>query len=221
MPSSCRVISVTIPEDTADETLAALEQFLSKHRLEHRFKEELTRRGATGGTAHCMIGASSGIEETRRRIERLAQVSSTVLITGETGTGKELVAALIHEHGPRRDRPFVAINCSAIPDTLIESELLGHERGAFTGAVSRRKGLIEAADGGTLFLDEIGDMDLRAQTRLLRVIEHHQVTRLGGSETVPVDVRIIAATHRDLERMIADEQFREDLYYRLNVASIH
>jgi transcriptional regulator with GAF, ATPase, and Fis domain len=142
------------------------------------------------------------------------------LIRGETGTGKELIARAIYQHSDRANAPFIAINCAAIPETLLESELFGHERGAFTGADARRIGRFEQADHGTIFLDEIGDMTLGTQAKLLRVLQEKTLQRLGGKETVPVDVRLIAATHRDLETAIRGKQFREDLYYRLNVVAI-
>ena len=145
----------------------------------------------------------------------------TVLVQGESGTGKELVARAVHNGGPRRSRPFVAINCAGIPDTLLESELFGYERGAFTGAVTMKKGRFEVADGGTIFLDEIGEMPMHLQSKILRTLETRQIDRVGGTEPVSVDVRIISATHRDLEQMVAEGQFREDLYYRLAVFPVH
>jgi transcriptional regulator with GAF, ATPase, and Fis domain len=152
-----------------------------------------------------------------KEIGRVASRPVTVLIRGETGTGKELIARAIYQHSDRAQAPFVAINCAAIPETLLESELFGHERGAFTGADSRRIGRFEQADRGTIFLDEIGDMTLGTQAKLLRVMQEKTLQRLGGKETISVDARVIAATHRDLEAAIREKQFREDLYYRLNV----
>ncbi|HYO70723.1 MAG TPA: sigma-54 dependent transcriptional regulator, partial [Archangium sp.] len=146
---------------------------------------------------------------------------ATVLVRGESGTGKELVARAIHRASPRMDGPFVSVNCAALPSSLLESELFGFERGAFTGAHARRKGLIETAEGGTLFLDEIGDMSLEAQARLLRVLQEREITRIGGRETVKVDLRVISATHRDLDAMASSGQFRSDLLYRLAVIPIH
>jgi len=147
----------------------------------------------------------------------VAPFDSNVLVLGESGTGKEMVARAIHEHSPRRGKPFVAINCGAIPAELLESELFGHEKGAFTGAISARKGRFEMAEGGTLFLDEIGDMSLPMQVKLLRVLQERAYERVGGNKTQHCDVRIIAATHRNLEQSIAEDRFREDLYYRLSV----
>ncbi|MBS0481809.1 MAG: sigma-54-dependent Fis family transcriptional regulator [Proteobacteria bacterium] len=167
-----------------------------------------------------LVGRSSAMQAVYRMITRVLRNDLTVLILGESGTGKELVAEAIHQLGHRKDGPFVAVNTAAIPAELIESELFGHEKGAFTGAVARHAGKFEQAHGGTLFLDEIGDMPLQAQTRLLRALQSGSVRRVGGREEVEVDVRIIAATNRDLEPMIAAGQFREDLYYRLNVVPI-
>lgn len=144
----------------------------------------------------------------------------TVMITGESGTGKELVARSIHRHSHRASKPFVAINCSAIPETLIESELFGHERGAFTGATGQRLGKFEVCDGGTIFLDEIGDMTSATQTKILRVLQEGEIQRVGSSETLKVNVRVIAATNKNLELLVKEKAFREDLYYRLNVVRL-
>ncbi len=165
-------------------------------------------------------GRSSQISRVRELIEQVAPHNSTVLITGESGTGKEVVARSIHENSSRADMPFVPINCGAIPAELLESELFGHEKGSFTGALSSRKGRFEMAEGGTLFLDEIGDMPMEAQTRLLRVLQEGTFTTVGGSRSIKADVRIIAATHRDLDRLIQQGLFREDLYFRLNVVPL-
>jgi len=153
-------------------------------------------------------------------VEKVADTESTVLVNGESGTGKELVARALHEHSPRSTRPFVAVNCAALPESLVEAELFGHERGAFTGAEQRRLGRFEAAHQGTLFLDEIGDLPIPTQVKLLRVLQSRVIERLGSMRPVEVDVRIIAATSRDLESMVARGTFREDLYYRLNVFPI-
>jgi DNA-binding NtrC family response regulator len=170
---------------------------------------------------HRMIGESLVMREIRAAIGRIATTDSNVLVTGETGTGKELVAELIHRNSPRAHQPFVCINCAAIPDTLLESELFGYERGSFTGAYSAAKGKLKFGDGGTIFLDEIGDMSPYAQAKILRVIESRELQRLGGKENIPLNVRFIAATNKDLEQSVSEKTFRKDLYYRLNVAGIH
>ena len=164
-----------------------------------------------------IVGRTDGILEVIERIHMLAPVNSTVLITGESGTGKELAARGIHRFSPRRGKPFIAVNCAAIPETLLESELFGHEKGAFTGATSRRRGMFELADQGTLLLDEIGEMPLPLQTRLLRVLETQRFMRVGGDSEISVNVRVITATNRDLRQAVAEGTFRRDLYYRLNV----
>jgi DNA-binding NtrC family response regulator len=164
-----------------------------------------------------IIGRSGALLYVLDLAARAAQTSTTVLIRGETGTGKELVAKAIHFNSPRKDKPFVTINCSAIPHDLLESELFGHLRGAFTGAAAHKKGKVEMADGGTLFLDEIGDLPPSLQVKLLRLIQQGEIEKIGASATLQVDVRIVAATHRNLERMVEDGSFREDLYYRLAV----
>ncbi len=168
-----------------------------------------------------IIGEAPAMQEVFRAIGRLSQSNITVLINGESGTGKELVARALHRHSPRRAEPFIALNMAAIPKDLMESELFGHEKGAFTGANAMRRGRFEQADGGTLFLDEIGDMPAETQTRLLRVLADGEFYRVGGHTPVKVDVRIIAATHQDLERLVDNRSFREDLFHRLNVIRIH
>ena len=168
-----------------------------------------------------IIGESPAMQEVFRAIGRLSQSHITVLINGESGTGKELVAHALHRHSPRGSKPFIALNMAAIPKDLIETELFGHEKGAFTGANSQRQGRFEQANGGTLFLDEIGDMPFETQTRLLRVLADGEFYRVGGHIPVRVDVRIVAATHQDLEKLVNDGRFREDLYHRLNVIRIH
>ena len=167
-----------------------------------------------------IIGSSSGLRHVLEMVETVACGDSTVLLLGETGTGKELVARAIHRHSPRRDRPFVKLNCAAIPTGLLESELFGHERGSFTGAIAQKIGRLELADQGSLFLDEIGDIRLELQPKLLRVLQEREFERLGSTRTQKVDVRVVAATHRDLEGMILEKQFRSDLYYRVNVFPI-
>ncbi|PNU21536.1 nitrogen regulation protein NR(I) [Geothermobacter hydrogeniphilus] len=164
-----------------------------------------------------IIGNSQPMQEVYKQLGRIAPSDITVLITGESGTGKELVARAIHFNSPRLGKPFLAINCAAIPRDLLESELFGHEKGAFTGASERKAGKFEQADGGTLFLDEIGDMSLDLQAKLLRVLQEKELTRTGGSQTLQVNVRIVAATNQNLKRKVADKEFREDLFYRLNV----
>lgn len=168
-----------------------------------------------------IIGEAPAMQEVFRAIGRLSQSNITVLINGESGTGKELVARALHRHSPRRNEPFIALNMAAIPKDLMESELFGHEKGAFTGAATQRQGRFEQANGGTLFLDEIGDMPAETQTRLLRVLADGEFYRVGGHTPVKVDVRIIAATHQDLENLVTDNRFREDLFHRLNVIRIH
>ncbi len=167
-----------------------------------------------------LVGASRSIARVRDMMSQVADKEVTVLITGESGTGKEVVARNLHFHSPRKDKPFVPINCGAIPGELLESELFGHEKGAFTGAISARAGRFELAAGGTIFLDEIGDMPLPMQVKILRVLQERTFERVGGSKQIEADVRVIAATHRDLEKMIEEGTFREDLYYRLNVFPI-
>jgi len=177
-------------------------------------------RGTNAKIPETMIGRSQAMHGVFKEIGRVAAKPVTVLIRGETGTGKELVARAVHRYSDRADKPFIVVNCVAIPETLLESELFGHEQGAFTGAQSRRIGKFEQADGGTIFLDEIGDMNLSMQAKLLRVLQEKAIQRLGGNETLSVDIRVIAATHRELERSAETSQFREDLYYRLNDAVI-
>ena len=167
-----------------------------------------------------IIGQSRAMQTVYKAIGRVAQTDATVLIRGESGTGKELVARAIYQHGTRSDKPFLIINCVAIPETLLESELFGYEKGAFTGAAQKHIGKIEQAHGGTVFLDEIGDMPLSIQAKILRLLQEKSIERLGGEEPIPVDVRIIAATHQNLEKAIGDGKFREDLYFRLKVVTI-
>ncbi|HEU4724546.1 MAG TPA: sigma-54 dependent transcriptional regulator [Candidatus Eisenbacteria bacterium] len=174
------------------------------------------RRGET----HPIVGDSPAVRRLLHEIAVAGERSARVLIEGENGTGKELVARALHAASPRRDRPFIAVNCAAIPDELIESELFGHERGAFTGATQARRGRFEEAHGGTLFLDEVGDLSPRAQTKLLRVLQEQELTRVGGNRSIKVDVRVIAATNRGLASLVKEGRFRDDLYYRLAVVPI-
>ncbi|OGJ96777.1 MAG: Fis family transcriptional regulator, partial [Candidatus Raymondbacteria bacterium RifOxyC12_full_50_8] len=183
-------------------------------------RDELQSLKEKEGNRYRIVGTGSAVERMEQQIAKVAPTPGRVLITGQSGSGKELVAYAIHRQSQRASGPFVKINCAAIPQNLIESELFGHERGSFTGAVSLKKGKFETAHLGTLFLDEIGDMDLNTQTKVLRVIQEGEFERVGGIKTIKVDVRIVAATHRDLEAMIAARTFREDLYYRLNVVPI-
>ncbi len=168
-----------------------------------------------------MVGQSSAVREMRRSMERAAAADCAVLITGETGTGKELVAEFIHSHSPRSNKPFVCVNCAAIPESLLESELFGHTKGAFTGAESVRDGLLTSADGGTIFLDEIGDMSLVAQAKILRVLEKKEVCRLGGTERRRLNIRFVAATNQNVAAMADQGTFRKDLLFRLNVVQLH
>jgi len=169
---------------------------------------------------HNLIGESDAIENVRSMIAKVARSQAPVHISGESGTGKELVARMIHEAGPRRDAPFVPINCGAIPTELMESEFFGHQRGSFTGAISDKLGLVQTAEGGTLFLDEVADLPLHMQVKLLRVIQEKAIRPVGSATEIPVDVRILSATHRNLEELVADGEFREDLYYRINVIEL-
>ncbi|MBI2461302.1 MAG: sigma-54-dependent Fis family transcriptional regulator [Candidatus Rokubacteria bacterium] len=181
-----------------------------------RFRQELRERYRFEN----IVGLSPQMVEVYRLVARAAVTDATVLIQGETGTGKELIARAIHYGSSRADRPFVPVDCTALPEALFESELFGHERGAFTGAVTTKRGLFEAAHGGTIFLDEVGDLPLALQAKLLRVLQERQIRRVGGGETIPVDVRVLAATNRDLKRRVEAEEFREDLYYRLSVVTM-
>lgn len=202
-----------------EEMGVVLRRALEKRQLQREL-QALRERVRQQYTVSNMIGQSPGMGEVFRLIHKLAPTDATVFITGESGTGKELVAEAIHMQSPRRERPFIPLNCAAVPEGLLESELFGHEKGAFTGAVARKPGKFELADEGTLFLDEIGDMNFHLQAKILRILEKKNFERVGGTHTVQVNVRIIAATHRNLQQLVEQGTFREDLYYRLNVVSI-
>jgi DNA-binding NtrC family response regulator len=203
-----------------EELLHVLESALEQRRLRSEnayLRQQLEQRDGLPG----IVGRSRAIRELCQMIESVAPSGATVLITGETGTGKEVVARAIHQTSPRRHHRFVALNCSAIPETLLEAELFGHARGAFTGAIAARQGRLEQADRGTLFLDEVGTMTMGLQQKLLRVLQEREFERVGENRSVKVDVRVLAATNSDLSRMVADGTFREDLFYRLNVIPLH
>ncbi|MFO7857732.1 MAG: sigma-54 dependent transcriptional regulator [Ectothiorhodospiraceae bacterium] len=202
-----------------DELLLTVDRALKQARMQRQnaaLKADLNRDYPVSG----IVGQCRAMHEVFDRINRVAPTSTTVLVLGESGTGKELVARALHDRSTRADGPMITVNCAAIPDTLIEAELFGHEKGAFTGAVGARKGLVESADGGTLFLDEIGELPLAAQARLLRVLQEGEIRRVGASRSLHVDVRLVAATHRDLGRLVAEGGFREDLYFRIHVMEI-
>jgi len=205
------------PFDVGD-MLKIIDQAVSAGRMMHQ-QVQMGAGPETGG-ADVIIGQSPAMQKVYKAIGRVAPTDATVLIRGESGTGKELVARAIYQHSQRAGKPFLVINCVAIPETLLESELFGYERGAFTGAASRRVGKFEQAHGGTVFLDEIGDMPMSIQAKILRLLQERSVERLGGQQPIDVDVRIIAATNRDLEGALEEERFREDLYYRLKVVTI-
>jgi len=203
-----------------DRMLTAVRNALEIGEL-RRENRDLKRASSSSIESEPLIGSSVALAEVRALIDQAAPSDARILITGENGTGKELIAKSIHAKGKRSGRPFVEVNCAAIPDTLLESELFGHEKGAFTDAISRRAGRFEVADGGTLFLDEVADLSLPAQAKVLRVLQEMRFERLGGEKTVSVDVRVIAATNKDIHAEIAAGRFREDLYFRLAVVPIH
>jgi DNA-binding NtrC family response regulator len=196
-----------------------LDRALAQQRLLERSRR-LERQVSSPGRLGGLIGGSAPMQELFRMLRQVGATRANVLITGESGTGKELVARALHEISPRRDAPFLALNCAALPESLMESELFGHEKGAFTGALARREGCFELAHGGSLLLDELGDMPLPLQAKLLRVLEDGRVRRLGSNREVEVDVRVIAATNKDLQQMVRDGDFREDLYFRINVLQL-
>ena len=189
-------------------------------RVSSALQDDITRADEVESVVPGMIGSCAPMQELFRRIRKVAMTNSTVLINGESGTGKELVAQAIHKLSSRQHAEMISVNCAAIPENLIESELFGHEKGAFTGATSTRTGLVEAADGGTLFLDEIGELPLEAQARLLRVLQENEIRKVGSVQSRKVDVRLVAATHRDLKQLVNEGDFREDLFYRINVMTL-
>src|ERR1043166_1472139 len=204
-----------------DEVLVLVKRAMDSRKLSRDFrelKEEVKKRFEPGVN---IIGTSSSMQKVYKTIGQVVDTQATILILGESGTGKELVAKTIHYNSPRWNQPFVAINCAAIPRDLLESELFGHEKGSFTGALDRRLGKFELAEGGTLFLDEVADIPLELQTKLLRVLQDHEFSRAGGRETMKADVRIVAATNQDLEKAVAEKRFREDLYFRLKVIPVY
>ena len=210
---------LTKPFDIEELRLVVI-KVLTTQELEQEVRY-LRAQVANSYSFHNLVGKSPAMREIYSKIEQIADTHATVLITGESGTGKELVARALHYNSARKDRPFIAINCASIPDTLIESELFGHEKGSFTGALARRVGKVELAHSGTLFLDEVGDLGPPTQAKVLRFLQEREFVRVGGSETIKVDVRIVAATNKVLEDLIRREEFREDLYYRINVISLH
>ncbi len=202
-----------------DELLIVMERVLERQRLQREsgiLRERLSERHRL----HNIVGSCAAMQRVLETVVQVAPSRASVLITGESGTGKELIAAAIHEHSPRKGGPFVKLHCAALADSLLESELFGHERGAFTGAAGRRDGRFHQADGGTLFLDEIGEIPASTQVKLLRFLQEREFERVGGNQTIKVDVRIVAATNRDLAQLVREGKFREDLYYRLNVVSV-
>ena len=217
----CLTLVDSTMRTTAEAEAARLRSALAESERARAKGAALEEERAADETAgYEMVGTSPGLARVRAQVARVAPTDTTVLIHGETGSGKELVARSVHAHSKRRARAFIAVNCAALPESLIESELFGHEKGAFTGADRRRLGKFELADGGTLFLDEVAEMPLPAQAKLLRVIQEGSLERVGGAETVRVNVRLLAATHRDLARQVERGRFREDLFYRLNVFRI-
>jgi two-component system response regulator HydG len=209
------------PDLLRTKVASALELFATRARVQklEAFTETLSKDSAARvGTS--LIGDSEPMQRLHAQIRKAAAANATVLVHGESGTGKELVARMLHDGSSRRDGPFIITHCAALAETLLESELFGHERGAFTGAVKRKLGRFELADGGTIFLDEIGEISASVQTKLLRVLQQHEIQRVGGEDTVKVDVRVVCATHRDLKAEVAAGRFREDLYYRLHVVPL-
>src|SRR6516162_1159729 len=229
-PSNYDTVDVGFLQHVANQVAVAVENALAFQEIEAAFREiealkdQLAKENAyleeEARTQHNfgeVVGESASLRRVLKDVETVAPTGSTVLVRGETGTGKELIARALHELSPRKARTFVKLNCAAIPTGLLESELFGHEKGAFTGAVSPKAGRFELAHQGTLFLDEVGDIPLELQPKLLRVLQEQEFEHLGGTKTIKVDVRLVAATHRDLAKMVAEGRFREDLFYRLNV----
>ncbi|MES2606941.1 MAG: sigma-54 dependent transcriptional regulator [Pseudomonadota bacterium] len=202
-----------------EEILSTLSRVIGSDQKNRNKSRRQPRPGEEPVTG--MVGSCPAMQELFRRIRKVAQTTSSVLIQGESGTGKELVARALHESSSRRDSALISVNCAAIPENLIESELFGHEKGSFTGATATRTGLVEAANNGTLFLDEIGELPLEAQARLLRVLQEHEIRKVGSVQSQKVDVRLVAATHRDLKQFVREGRFREDLFYRINVMPLH
>ena len=211
---------VTKPFDL-DDVLITIRRVLDHSALQKEVTQLRQQVAQVSPRAGEIIGSSAAIVNVFKEIGRVAKTNSTVLIMGESGTGKELVAKAIHQHSDRRNGPFIVVNCAALPENLIESELFGYEKGAFTGALNRKAGKFESAQGGTIFLDEIGELPLQMQPRLLRVLQEHAFERLGGTQSIAVDFRVIAATNRDLEEEVTAGQFRNDLYFRLSVVPIY
>src|SRR5258706_3829433 len=221
---------ITKPWD-AKEVRGVLQYAIERYHLQHDNKRLAAQLAEYTGYLNQQLhgefdfgnimGESAALREVLAKVEQVAPTSSTVLLRGETGTGKELVAHAIHINSPREEKPFVRVNCAALAPGILESELFGHEKGSFTGAMQRRPGRFELADGGTLFLDEVGDLPMEVQIKLLRTLQEREFERVGGTETIKVDVRLVSATNRNLEKMIEDGEFREDLYYRLNVFPIN
>jgi len=203
-----------------DELRIVIDRALNSLELEREVKQ-LRSQVVQRYAFHNLIGKSPGMQEIYAKIEQVSDSRTTVLVTGESGTGKELVAKALHYNSSRRDRPCIALNCAALPETLIESELFGHEKGSFTDATARRMGQFELAHTGTLFLDEIGDLSPVTQAKLLRVLQEREFTRIGGTQSIKVDVRIVAATNKNLDELVRKGQFREDLYYRINVIALY